>query len=76
MAADSKAELTTQVEAALWDKVKGVAKLEGVPIQDLVEEALLDFLEKYGGSKPRSHVAAAYEASVGKYEALYKKLAE
>jgi hypothetical protein len=45
-------------------------------LQVLVDEALLDLLEKRKNAGARPHVMAAYQASHGKYAPLYEKLAK
>jgi mRNA-degrading endonuclease RelE of RelBE toxin-antitoxin system len=65
----------TQVNSKMLKKLRALAKAEGRQLQDLVDEALTDFIEKRKNAKPRSHVMGAYLASHEKYGQLYKKLA-
>jgi mRNA-degrading endonuclease RelE of RelBE toxin-antitoxin system len=65
----------TQVNSEILKKLRALAKAEGRQLQDLVDEALTDFIEKRKNAKPRSHVMGAYLASHEKYGQLYKKLA-
>jgi hypothetical protein len=44
-------------------------------LQNLLDEALTDLIEKRKNAKPRSHVMGAYLASHEKYGPLYRKLA-
>lgn len=41
-----------------------------------MDEALAGLIEKHKNAQPRAHVMGAYLVSHGKYERLYKKLAE
>jgi len=43
--------------------------------QSIVEEALLDFVEKRKSPGPRVHVMAQYQASVDRNSELYERLA-
>jgi hypothetical protein len=65
----------TQVNSEILKKLCALAKAEGRQLQDPVDEALTDFIEKRKNAKPRSHVMGAYLASHEKYGPLYKKLA-
>jgi hypothetical protein len=56
--------------------VRLLARKEGRQLQALVDEGLLDLVEKYKRTKARAHVMGAYLASHERYGPLYKKLAE
>ena len=71
-----KQKFATQVDTDLLEAVRGLAKLEGRQVQSLVDEALLDLVEKRRTGRPRKFVMAAYKESVERYGKLYKKLAE
>lgn len=69
-------KFATQVNAEILAAIRKLAEAEGRKLQALVDEAFTDLLEKRKHAKPRPHVMAAYLASIDKYDALYKKLAE
>ena len=69
-----KEKFATQVNAATLSKVRVLAKSEGRQIQDLVDEALTDLIEKRKSARPRAHVMATYLASHEKYSDLHSKL--
>ncbi len=73
---DSREKFATQVDTAILENVRGLAKDEGRQIQAMVDEAFADLIEKYRQTRPRPHVMEAYNRSLGKYDALYKKLAK
>jgi hypothetical protein len=75
MAAKSREKFATQVDSKTLAAVRRIAEKEGRHIQSLVEEALVDLLEKRRSGTPRAHVMAAYQRSHSKYGELYKKLA-
>jgi hypothetical protein len=64
-----------QIDARTLAAVRRIAENEGRRIQSLVEEALVDLLEKRRSEPPRSHVMSAYRRSRDRYGELYKKLA-
>ena len=69
-------KFATQVNTEILSAVRSLADKEGRHLQVLVEEALVDLIEKRKKATPRAHVMGAYLASHEKYAPLYKKLAE
>ena len=76
MTTKQRQKFATQVDPDLIEAVRGIAKEEGRQVQALVDEALADLVEKRRLGRPRRHVMAAYQSSIGRYGKLYKKLAE
>lgn len=76
MTAPTREKFATQVDADVLAAIRSLAQNEGRQIQALVDEALVDLIEKRRHGRPRSHVMAAYQASHEHYADLYKKLAE
>jgi hypothetical protein len=76
MVQKAKQKFATQVDADLLEVVKGIAREEGRQVQSLIDEALVDLVEKRRLSRPRRHVMATYRASIEPYAKLYRKLAE
>lgn len=76
MAAPAREKFATQVNSEILRTVRSIAESEGRQLQDLIDEALTDLIEKKKQSRPRAHVMAAYQASHEKFASLYKKLAE
>lgn len=71
-----KEKFATQSDPQLLSAVRALAEQEGRQFQSLIEEAMRDLLEKRRGSKPREHVARAFETSITAFDGLYKKLAK
>jgi hypothetical protein len=71
-----KERLATEVDADVLLSIRTLAEREGQQIDELVDEALADLLEKRKNSRPRSNVMEQYLASHDTYGSLYKKLAE
>ncbi len=69
-------KFATQVDADVLAQVRELAKNEGRQIQTLVDEALMDLIEKHKKTRPRSHVMATYQSSHGRFADLYEKLAK
>lgn len=76
MTSPAKEEFVTQVDVDMLATLRKLADSEGRGVESLVEEALVDLLEKrkHGGARP--HVMKAYLSSIEKYDELYKKLAQ
>ncbi len=76
MAENTREKFATQVDRKVLVEVRALARQEGRQLQSLMDEALLDLLEKRRQQQPRTHVMEAYSSSHAKYAGLYKKLAE
>lgn len=74
--AATREKFATQVDPQILGRVREMARSEGRQLQALVEEALVDLVEKRRQQKPRPDVMAVYQGSHGKFGSLYKKLAE
>jgi hypothetical protein len=72
----TREKFATQVNSEVLSAVRELAQREGRQIQALVDEALVDLIEKRKKAAPRAHVMGAYLGSHEKYASLYKKLAE
>jgi hypothetical protein len=72
----AREKFSTQVDPKTLHSVKELARKEGRQFQSVVEEAFQDVLEKHNPAKPRPHVLAAHRASMDRYAAVYRKLAE
>jgi len=76
MGVQKREKFATQVDAEILSTVREMAQSEGRLLQTLIDEALLDLIEKRKQTNPRAHVMAAYQASHETFAPLYKKLAE
>jgi hypothetical protein len=72
----ARVKWSTQVDPVALEELKGVARREGRQLQALVDEAVRDVIEKHKAAKPRPEVMALHRASMDRYSAVYKKLAE
>ena len=71
-----KFTLTTDVDAALLEELRSLARGEGRQIQNLVEEATAALIDQRRQARARPHVVAVYKRSHARFSALYDKLAK
>jgi predicted transcriptional regulator len=64
------------IDEALIKKLSELAESEGRSLESLIEEALIDLLQKRPLEQMRPRIGAAYQASLDQFDPLYKKLAE
>ena len=72
----TRQKFATQVNPETLAQIREIAAREGRQLQALVDEALVDLVEKRKQDRPRRHVMAAYRGSLQPYDELYKKLAQ
>ena len=72
----TRRKFATQVDSALLDQLRTLARDEGRQIQALVDEALTALLEQCRQGTARAHVMAAYQRSHARFATLYEKLAK
>jgi len=73
---ESREKFATQVAPSILAEVRQLASQEGRQLQALVQEALVDLIEKRKNTRPRAAVIVAYQGSHDKFAALYKQLAK
>ena len=76
MPTSTREKFATQVNSETLAAVRNLAQSEGRQLQALVDEALVDLIQKRRQNRPRPNVMAAYQASLEPFGTLYKKLAE
>ena len=69
-------KVSSQAEPEILYAVKTLAKHEGKLFQSLVNEALMDLLEKRKQTKPRRFVMEQFQSSLNDYDALYDRLSQ
>lgn len=72
----AREKFATQVDSALLESLRKLAKSEGRQIQAVVEDALREHINAKNGVLGREHVMAAYLKSTERFAGLYKKLAQ
>lgn len=76
MATPQRAKFATQVDPRVLETIRELARQEGRQLQALVDEALVDLIEKRRQVRPRPSVMALYQSSHETFAPLYRKLAE
>lgn len=69
-------KFATQVDPAVLEQIRRLAREEGRQLQALIDEALRDLVDKRLKSRPRPHVMQAYLSSMPEYDSLYERLAK
>lgn len=69
-------KFATQADPKVLEEVRAIAAREGKQLQNVIDEALRDFVEKRKRGKPRPEVLTALGESLAEYEALYRELAK
>lgn len=67
---------STKLEVALLVAIRKIAEEEGLELHSLIEEALVDLVDKKNKTKPRAHLMAHLEDSIAQFGPLYEKLAK
>lgn len=70
------AKFATQADPQVLEEVRAIAAREGKQLQNVIDEALRDFIEKRKRGKPRPEVLTALGESLAEYDALYRELAK
>ena len=70
----SMVPFATQLSETVFSLLHETARREGRQVQDIVEDALLEYISARQHCKTRRHVAEALEASMAEFDSLYDKL--
>jgi hypothetical protein len=71
----AKVKFSSQADPDVLGAIKAIADKEGKNLQALLEEAMLDLIEKRRAGKPRRHVLEAFGESLADFDQLYRELA-
>jgi hypothetical protein len=74
--AATREKFSTQADPHLLAEMRRIAASHGRQFQSIIEEAFTDFIDKQKQGKPRPHVMAQFQASVGKNDELGRLLAQ
>jgi hypothetical protein len=74
--AATREKFSTQADPHLLAEMRRIAASQGRQFQSIIEEAFTDFIDKQKQDKPRPHVMAQFQASVGKNDELGRLLAQ
>ena len=72
--AEPRRKFSSRASPDLLASLRRLAVSDRRPAQDLVEDALREYVERREAGKPRRHVLQALNASLGEFDALYRGL--
>lgn len=69
-------KFSSQARSELLDEVRSLAAAEGRQFQAVLDEALVEWVERKKGAAPRPEVIAHAKASIARHRSLYQELAK
>lgn len=69
-------KFSSQARPELLEEVRRLAASEGRQFQAVLDEALVEWVERKKGSAPRPDVIAHAKASIARHRVLYQELAK
>jgi hypothetical protein len=76
MKTHSRKKFSSQVSADVLASLRQFAVSEGRQLQDVIEDALREYLKREQTKKSRQHVISAFASSLDEFDSLYKELAK
>ena len=76
MKTHSRKKFSSQVSPDVLAGLRQFASSEGRQLQDVIEDALRDYLKRQQTKKSRQHVISAFASSLDEFDSLYKELAK
>ena len=67
-------KFATQIDPLVIEQVRAIAAKEGKLLQQIVDEALRDYVERKKYGLPRANVLTAFGESLAEYDTLYRDL--
>ena len=72
----SPEKFTSQAAPQLLAEVRGIARREGREFEEVLEEAMQDYVEKHNSTRAQPEAIAHFRASLEKNRLLYELLAQ
>lgn len=69
-------KFSSQARPELLEEVRNLANAEGRQFQAVLDEALVEWVERKKGGAPRPEVIAYAKASIARHRRLYEELAK
>ena len=69
-------KFSSQADPELLAATRELAHKQGRQFQSILEEALIEYLERNQVDRPRAHVLEAFGLSMDEFDTLYQKLAQ
>ena len=72
----ARKKFSSQLDPGILAAAQAAAKTEGRQFQSILEDALVQYLERTQGSRPRTHVLENFGMSILEFDHLYQELAK
>ncbi len=76
MSSSVREKFSSQAAPDVLAALRRIAEAEGRQFQAVLDEALLEYIERKDKSRPRRHVREAFARSVAEFDGLYRELAK
>ena len=76
MATAAREKFSSQASPDVLTALRQIAELQGRQFQDVLDEALRDYIDRQQKTRPRRHVMALFASSLDEFDHLYRELAK
>ena len=76
MPSTAREKFSTQAAPEVLSALRKIAESEGRPIQEVLDEALREYIERKEKSPPRLQAMDAFAQSLSEFDQLYRELAK
>lgn len=72
----AREKFSTQAAPEILSALQKIAESEGRPIQEILDEALREYIERKEKGQPRREAMDAFAQSLSEFDQLYRELAK
>jgi len=72
----AREKFSSQADPKVLAKIRKLAEKDGRQFQSVLEDALVEYMERHQTERPRTHVLEAFGLSMQEFDELYKNLAK
>lgn len=72
----AREKFSTQAAPEVLSALQKIAESEGRPIQEILDEALREYIERKEKGQPRREAMDAFAQSLSEFDQLYRELAK
>ncbi len=76
MSTTTREKFSSQAAPEVLTALRKIAESEGRPIQEILDEALREYIERKEKGQPRRQTMDAFEQSLSEFDQLYRELAK
>lgn len=76
MSNTAREKFSTQAAPEVLSALQKIAESEGRPIQEILDEALREYIERKEKGQPRRQTMDAFAQSLSEFDQLYRELAK